>query len=146
MNRVPDYFVGTGVDIDSADGDVSSPAGPGSFTESGGDHDVDDYDSENGSGDHTTLGSSSGDYSYDEGDDDDDESQEDASDISLNGTTFVIIINDNDHINSVSLASPDKFLSFIRPNVSASDTSTGDIIGDQWNDTSGMNKLCTSAI
>ena len=62
------------------------------------------------------------------------------SNINLNGTTFVIIINDNDNINSVSLANPDKFLSFLRPNVSASalnDTSPSGSFVDEWSSANG---------
>ena len=132
----------------------SSP-GSGSNTESSG---YEDYDFEHGLGDYTTSGSgiatgdymgpgggpNSEDYFYDGGDDDE---SKDESNINLNGTTFVIIINDNDNINSVSLTRPNQFLSFIRPNISVSpqnDASLGDF-GDQWSETSGTNKLCISA-
>ena len=134
-----DYFVGSDNDTNSVQGtnsDVSSTAGSGSDSEFSG-----EYDFENGLGDYTTLGSgvvtgsNSEDYYHDDGGDN--ESQDESS-LNLNGTTFVIIINDNDNINSVSLASPDKFVSIIRP-------SSDDDVGNQWSETSGTNKLSSFA-
>ena len=139
-----DYFVGSDNDTNSVQGtnsDVSSTAGSGSDSEFSG-----EYDFENGLGDYTTLGSgvvtadytgpNSEDYYHYNGGDN--ESQDESS-LNLNGTTFVIIINDNDNINSVSLASPDKFLSIIRP------SSDDDDVGNQWSETSGTNKLSSFA-
>ena len=113
--------LGSGDDINSVDGDLSSD-GSGALTEPNGDYD--DYG----------LGDYSEDYSYHDGSGDEQSPEdEDESKINLNGTTFVIIINDNDNINSVSLATPDKIVSFIEPK---NDTSSGDV-GDQWSATSG---------
>ena len=138
-----DYFVGSDNDTNSVKGtnsDVSSTAGSGSDSEFSG-----EYDFENGLGDYTTLGSgvvtadytgpNSEDYYHYNGGDN--ESQDESS-LNLNGTTFVIIINDNDNINSVSLASPDKFVSIIRP-------SSDDDVGNQWSETSGTNTLSSFA-
>ena len=101
----------------SSDGDLSSD-GSEALTEPSGDYD--DYG----------LGDYSEDYSYHDGSgEDQSEEEKDHSNINLNGTTFVIIINDNDNINSVSLATPDKIVSFIEPK---NDTSSL-----QWSATSG---------
>ena len=123
---------GTAVVGDS--GVVSGPL-PGSNAEPSDDHDGIDMDMA-GSADVAT-GPTSGDYPPQE-----DESQdEEESKLNLNGTTFVIIINDNDHINSVSLATPDKFMSITRPNVSH-DSPSGNV-GYKWSATPapGTNRL-----
>lgn len=124
--------------------DVVSGPLPGSNAEPSGDHEDIDIgvveSTTSGSADVATLPTSE-DVPLQE-----DESQgEEESKLSLNGTTFVIIINDNDHINSVSLATPDKFMSITRPNNVSHDSSSGNV-GDKWSATPGTNRLlCISA-
>ena len=123
-------------------GVVSGPL-PGSNAELSDDHD----DIDDGMVESTTSGSAdveTGPTSEDSHLQENESQEEEGSKLSLNGTTFVIIINDNDHINSVSLATPDKFMSITRPNVSH-DSPPGNV-GDKWSATPVTNRLlCIAA-
>ena len=146
---VEDYgsSLGGSLDEDSVgveESDVASGPLPGSNTEPSSDHD----DIDNGMVESTTSGSAdvaTGPTSEDSPLQEDENQDEEESKLNLNGTTFVIIINDNDHINSVSLATPDKFMSITRPNNVSHDSSPGNV-GDKWSATPGTNRLlCISA-